>query len=876
MKEFINILYNNELLEKYKHGGNIQLLKQFSINEDILDFSVNLNPLGPPDWLRFIINANLESIYHYPEPYAESLVHKISKYLNISEKNILITNGINSIITILGQIIKQEFIIKTALLIVPNYIEYQEKLLFLDYSINYFYGIEEKLEDSLFHRRFFWDLNDLKKQIIKPSLIIITNPNNPSGSFIDPSQLASLIQKNPESIFIIDESFIDFTNQDSIIKHIKNFDNLIVFRSFTKFYHIPGIRLGYIIANDYLIEILKQYINCWNINSFAIEIGKKALEDVEYKEKSLSYLNEQKNYLIQFLKSIPQLCIYESFANYLLIKILDPNWDAIKLFEKLLKYYNISIRICHNYKGLDPNYFRIAIKSQKENQTLIESFYKIFLNKNINIKNPKKYSLMIAGTSSDAGKSLITTALCRIFYQDGFKIAPFKAQNMSLNSFVTFNGEEISYAQYLQAKAAHIIPDYRINPILIKPGTWNGSQVILNGKPLGNFTPLEYYQYKSKLFEEVQKSFKELQKEYDLIILEGAGSISEINLKKNDLVNLNMARYAQSPVLLTGDIDRGGVFGSFIGSVEVLTNWEKKLIQGYIINKFRGDDSLLKPAIEYLEQRTKIPHLGTIPYIKDLNLPKEDSMFFEMIDHNNHINYDLSKIHIGILQLPTISNFTDYDPFLVEPDVKLYWLKDYIPDFIDILIIPGTRNTFHDLIYLKEKNIDKQIINHKDKFIVGICGGLQLLGLSITDNNKIEYNGTLEGLGLLKIETEFLQEKDLSYIKALHIDSNYEIQGYEIHHGKTNWGSEKVILKSFNKILGVSNSKGNIWGTYLHGIFENDYFRRWFLNKVRISKGLKPIEKISYFNIDKEIDRLASIVRNHLNIKKIYKIIGIK
>jgi adenosylcobyric acid synthase len=307
----------------------------------------------------------------------------------------------------------------------------------------------------------------------------------------------------------------------------------------------------------------------------------------------------------------------------------------------------------------------------------------------------------------------------------------------------------------------------------------------------------------------------------------------------------------------------------------VLNHWEKELIQGYIINKFRGDESLLRPAIEYLEQRTQIPHLGTIPYIKELKLPKEDSMFFDVIQANNNHNFDSSKINIGIIQLSCISNFTDYDPFLVEPDVKLYWLKDSIPEFIDVIIIPGSRNSFQDLLYLKEKGLDQAIVKNKNKFIIGICGGLQILGDSIIDEYGIEFKGKLNGLGLLKIETVFYQEKELRRIRAYHEHFRGEVEGYEIHHGKTMWGREKVILKKNDVVLGVSNETGNVWGTYLHGIFENDSFRRWLLNQVRIKKGLQPIENITVFNLNREIDLLAEVVRKHLNIDKIYKIIGI-
>jgi len=489
----------------------------------------------------------------------------------------------------------------------------------------------------------------------------------------------------------------------------------------------------------------------------------------------------------------------------------------------------------------------------------------------------KAKSIMIQGTASNVGKSVLVAGLCRIFKQDGFSVAPFKAQNMALNSFVTFEGLEMGRAQVTQAQACKILPDVRMNPILLKPNSDTGSQIIVNGKASGNLEAKNYYKRKNILRPVVKKAYESLANEYDIIVMEGAGSCAEINLRKNDIVNMNAAIMAEASVLIAGDIDRGGVFAHFVGTHTLMLEEEKKLIKGFLINKFRGDASLLDPAINFVQEKTGVPTLGIIPWLRDINIPDEDSVEFKKSVGKR--NYDPEKtINIALIDLPHISNFTDFDAFDIEEDVNLVVVDN--PETLeqfDWIIIPGSKNTIGDMKYLEETRFAEKIKSLSDKkTITGICGGYQILGKTIEDKESVEANvKCIMGLNLMNHKTIFEPEKYLSQTKGKTVDGNFEITGYEIHHGKTFSDDKVIFVDNNNDVLGTENEQKNIWGTYLHGIFDNDRYRNFILNKIRKEKGAleKSVEK---FNLDKEFDKLADMMRESMNIKEIYKIMGIE
>lgn len=499
---------------------------------------------------------------------------------------------------------------------------------------------------------------------------------------------------------------------------------------------------------------------------------------------------------------------------------------------------------------------------------------------------------MVQGTGSHVGKSLLVTAFCRIFKQKGYRVAPFKAQNMALNSFVTKDGGEMGRAQVVQAEAAGVEPSVDMNPILIKPQSDIGAQIIIQGGVVGNYSAAEYHQYKREAIKSVRESYNRLTKKFDLIMIEGAGSPAEINLKKHDIVNMKIAKMAKAPVVIVSDIDRGGVFASLIGTLELLTTSERARVKGFIINKFRGDLNLLKPGLTFLKKKTGVKVVGVIPFIKDIYLPDEDSIALEKKRSNNHKR----GLDIAVIRLPHISNFTDFDPLEREDSVALRYVEEAgTLGNPDVLIIPGSKNTIDDLHYLKTRGYVKEIkrLKRNGSTIVGICGGFQILGKTIRDHRGVESSlKSIEGLGLLDIETQFEKKKATFQVEAEEIKdsdnrkSRVLLRGYEIHMGRTKLNTEtslfRIKKRSGKKCLvydGAISKNGKVWGTYIHGIFDNDGFRRKFLNRINKRGKLPFSDATKYFEYntfkEEQYDKLADLMRKNLDMNLIYSMVGI-
>lgn len=498
-------------------------------------------------------------------------------------------------------------------------------------------------------------------------------------------------------------------------------------------------------------------------------------------------------------------------------------------------------------------------------------------------------AIQVCGTGSGVGKSVINVALCRIFFQDGHSVAPFKAQNMALNSFVTSEGAEIGRAQAVQAYASKIKPIAEINPILIKPTSNTKAQIILLGKPVANMSVYEYRDYKKLVFGKVKESLKKLMGRFEVVVIEGAGSVSEINLKRHDLVNMKIARIAKAPVIIVGDIDKGGVFASLVGTLQLMTAGERRMVKGFIINKFRGDKRLLKGGINFLEKYTGVKVLGVIPYFNGINIPEEDSLSEKS---QKKTAGPKTALKIDVIHLPHISNFTDFDALEQEPDVSLRYVKrsDEL-DSPDLIIIPGTKNTIEDLQYLKKAGLIKRIIavfqSRPSTVLAGICGGFQMLGERIWDKGGVESKiKKIDGIGVLPLTTKFSPGKILSQVKARHLSSDIEVSGYEIHHGLTTINHSACpgdprplfeILEAGNKGAkkydGIITADKRCWGTYIHGVFDNDRFRRHFLNELRRRKGWQDLPATGSYDIDKEIDKLAHLVRTNIDLDLLYKIL---
>jgi len=488
--------------------------------------------------------------------------------------------------------------------------------------------------------------------------------------------------------------------------------------------------------------------------------------------------------------------------------------------------------------------------------------------------------IMIQGTASSVGKSILVTALCRIFKQDGYKVTPYKSQNMSLNSYITLDGKEMGRAQVLQAYAAGIQPEVYMNPILLKPTTDKTCQVIVKGKVYCNCNAIEYHSMKPGFENMLKKDFQEMEEQFDIVVVEGAGSPAEINLRDRDIVNMGLAEMVDAPVLLVGDIDKGGVFASLAGTMILLSDSEKERVKGTIINKFRGDIEILKPGLSMLEDIINIPSFGVVPYFK-FNLEDEDGA----IEFNKEIT---SAIDIAVIKLPHISNFTDIDALKIEEDVSLRYITS-AEEFgePDLLILPGTKNTIGDLIYLRNSGLEKVVKNYAEEgMVIGVCGGYQMLGKLIEDPYEVEtYEKSIEGMNLLNIKTAFEKEKVVARIKGKSLDESMDIYGYEIHMGICEYEKgTKPLIKITNKngekvdyYDGAVNNRGNIMGTYIHGIFDGTEFREYIVNILREKKGIKKKKSVSYENIrEEQLDNLAEIVRRSLDINKIYEIMKLK
>ncbi|MFI3209358.1 MAG: cobyric acid synthase [Eubacteriales bacterium] len=497
-------------------------------------------------------------------------------------------------------------------------------------------------------------------------------------------------------------------------------------------------------------------------------------------------------------------------------------------------------------------------------------------------------AIMIQGTTSNAGKSIVAAALCRIFAQDGYKVAPFKSQNMALNSYITEQGLEMGRAQVVQAEAAYKVPDVRMNPILLKPTSDQGSQVIVNGEVMGNMKAVEYYRNKKAYVPAIMEAYESLAEENDIIVIEGAGSPAEINLQENDIVNMGMAKMAKAPVLMVGDIDRGGVFAALYGTYMLQKEEEKSYIKGNIINKFRGDLKILQPGIDMMEELVPVPVVGTIPYFH-LQIDEEDSLSESLT------NQGVREIDIAVLRLPKISNFTDFNAFEIFAGIKVRYISNFSQfGKPDLLIIPGSKNTIEDLKWMRESGVESQVLKYAsaEGAIFGICGGYQILTNSLQDPFNVEGGGVQRGLGLINADTIFQKEKTRTQVEGviknaqgIFANLNHKtFEGYEIHMGVTE------VTKPMNHLTYRNRSEskekqqvgtdgvsiGNIYGSYIHGLFDSEEIVITMVQALAAKKGITfeahTTGSLQEFK-NREYDKLADIVRESLDMKHIYQIL---
>lgn len=490
-------------------------------------------------------------------------------------------------------------------------------------------------------------------------------------------------------------------------------------------------------------------------------------------------------------------------------------------------------------------------------------------------------TIMVQGTMSNAGKSLLAAALCRIFRQDGYSVAPFKSQNMALNSYITREGLEMGRAQVMQAQAAGIEPSVRMNPILLKPSSDTGSQVIVNGEVLGNMSAAEYFQMKSSLVPQIIQAFHSLAEQYEILVLEGAGSPAEINLKSDDIVNMGMAKLAKAPVLLAGDIDRGGVFASLAGTMMLLEPDERAMVKGLVINKFRGDKAILQPGLDMIAKITDVPVLGVIPYLH-LDIDDEDSLS-ERLENTG----SPGLVDIAVIRLPRLANFTDFNALSAIKGVSVRYVKTVSAlRMPDLIILPGTKNTMEDLLWMRQCGLESAV----QKFaaaggvVFGICGGFQMLGETLSDPEHVEYGGVMKGMGLLPAATVFEPQKTRTRVTGwfgkvegmLKGLSGVPIEGYEIHMGRTESATAiSALLTEDGETKQDGAACGNIYGSYVHGIFDHPESAKALVTALCQAKGvdcgsLETIDPVAYR--EQQYDLLAQAVRESLDMKRIYEI----
>lgn len=957
------------MLERHGHGGDLWTAAEMfgKSKDEFLDFSSNMNPLGPPAAVQTILRDRWRDVIAYPDPAVRELIGKLAEKYNIPTESILAGNGAAELIDLAVRVIRP----KVTGLARPSFSEYEDAVNKTGGTIR-----EIRLDEA---DEFTLQQQEVQEALADSDLLFLGSPNNPTGRLL-PQDVRELLARTDKPV-ILDEAFIDFCPNEqniSLIRQAARSRHLMVIRSMTKFYSIPGLRLGFIVAHpDRIAEMRAQQVH-WSVNTLAQLVGAAVLDDDEFERRTHAWLLEERPWLVARLQSLG-LIVTPSQTNYLLFSLRGLRLQVKELQAEMGKR-GVLIRDASLFPGLDETYVRVAIRLREDNERLVRELQASILEllgrgdgKPLHVEasvvslptappivqayreeaagaggalaiqsgtgsidsvsgtersaglspavvgaeSSLAATLMVQGTSSDAGKSLITTALCRILLQDGLSVAPFKSQNMSLNSYVTPDGKEIGRAQGMQADACRIPATTDMNPILLKPKKDMVSQVVVHGKP---YRDLDARTYREKYLDEaetiVKDSLRRLRQSHDVVVLEGAGSPAEVNLKSRDIVNMRLAGWADAPVVLVADIDRGGVFASLVGTLDILSEEERDRVKGFIINKFRGDVTLLQPGLDWLENRTGKPVLGVVPYLPDLELEDEDSASLDrklatgVLTRGRSASAagvmetesaSASTLDIAVIRLPRLSNFTDIDPLLYESDVSLRFVQT--PDELgqpDAVLLPGSKNTVDDLLFLRQTGLEQALLNHVGQGgrMVGICAGYQMMGERLLDPELVESDRPeTAGLGLFPTETVFTSDKRTVRAEGWTQlygnqegippqEERYPIHGYEIHMGRTHF--LQPVEHPFQLLDpdggtgvhtdGAVTGDGKCWGTYVHGILHNDDFRRAWLNELRLSRGLEPAPAELRFQARREaaFDRLADHVRSHLDMERLYEMMGIR
>lgn len=897
-----------------------------------IDASANLNPLGPPAWLDAAFNEGRRAAVAYPDPDYAELRAAAGASLGLDPGRFVFGAGADELMFALARASGKA----VALIEEPCYSTYREAS--EDAGLRVVsaraalpepaiggqdcrlsvggYAVDRQAGAAAAFERYAALLSDEPE-----SLLWLAAPNNPTGLVPEgyPELPGRLARSFPRALVVVDEAFVDFVeglDPRGCLDEAARLANLVALRSMTKFWCAPGLRLGYAVAGGELPQRLRAALPTWPLNCVAEAFARRTFTEPgagARRGATRASVTGERVRMAKLLSGLPGIRALEARANYYLVRI-DQAVAGISAGELASRAESagVGLRRCDSFggfggPGLDElrgdAYLRIAVRSHEENDSIYAVVARIVseaagdertLAAHERLYDPgstaaarrpsgasrpsarKARALMVLGTSSGAGKSLITTALCRIFRDLGVDVAPYKAQNMANNSAVTADGLELGRAQAVQAAACGLEPDVRMNPVLLKPESDRASQLVVMGRPYARLQAADYHRLKDEMRAAARGAYDSLAAEHELVVMEGAGSPAEINLKANDFVNLSAARYAGARALLVGDIDRGGVFASFIGTVSTFSPEELRLFGGFIVNKFRGDPALLGDAFAMVEDRSGFPTLGCVPMLAGLDIPDEDEPVVKAGSRPG------AELRIAVPALRRVSNFTDLDAFATEPDVAVEPVgssREFRAGPWDAVIIPGSKSTVADLAWLRSVGLDGAIADFAAAggTIVGICGGYQMLGRRILDPDRVEAAGVeTPGLGLLPLVTAFAPDKRLARRVARWAEGGFALEGYEIHHGRTypeHEGLKTVMLGDDGEALGYG--VGRVWGSYLHGLFDADAFRRHFLNGLRAIRGLNPLPVHERPSLEGRIGILAEAVRDALDMQAIRALAGL-
>jgi adenosylcobyric acid synthase len=890
------------------HGGAAS-----SAAMPVTDFSANVSPLGvhPAAVAALAELASQPAVYSplaaYPDSQCSELCRLLSSFWNFPGNQICCGAGAADLLYGIIPLLSSGSVI----VVEPAFGEYRSAL--ESCGIGTLSYVPFFLADT---HNFAWTDESCTRlacmiRETKPSALFIASPSNPAGQILSADQLERIAACCTASgtFFILDACFSQFSAEAesavrSVIARRNDFPCLVIINAFTKFYGMAGFRLGYgLCFLPDTADRLRSGMRPWPVSTDALAAAAAVIRSVSagdtWADRIRATIGAGRLQLIKGLAASGCRCI-SGAANYILFKVPAASLDRIAeqsgsgddihagILGCAVRKYGIAIRCCRDFPGLDASWYRVAVRTESDNTVLLSALASLLSGGSIvscssRVPSVRAVPLMIQGTMSNAGKSVIVAALCRIFHQDGYRVAPFKSQNMALNSGVTPDGLEMGRAQIMQAEAAGQLCDVRMNPVLLKPCGNTTSQVIVRGKVLRTMSASDYFSFRKELISPIRDCYERLAEENDIIVIEGAGSPAEINLKAHDIANMGMAAIADAPVLLAGDIDRGGVFASLYGTVALLEPGEQERIQGLIINKFRGDKTILEPGLRQLESLVHKPVLGVIPYLPHLTIDDEDSLSPE--DHEPPS--DAVQLHIVVIQLPYLSNFTDLAAFKLFSGIKLTFAAtaaEYTKAAAafgkpDMVIIPGTKNTLAALAFLRSGGLDRIVLDRAAEHVpvIGICGGYQLLCQELSDPDGTE-DGTagvrVPGLGLLPGKTVFGAEKTRKCVTGtipalsgyFQILSGLAYHGYEIHQG--------ITADAGSGFPGSVSQ--NVLGTYIHGFFDSDEIVTALVAGLCRRRSIAVLNRSadSYESVrQNEYDRLAAAVRASLDMNAIYELL---